>query len=241
MTKILVVEDDRSLREGLAFNLQRDGYTVALASTAQEAVSMAQSERPELVILDLMLPGGSGFDVCRSIRAFSKVPIIILTAKGDPMDKIVGLEIGADDYVTKPFSLRELLARVKAALRRVALEQQPVEESTLRCGSLELSLHERVVEVGGMTIDLQPKEFDLLAYFMRHQGTVLTRDRLLSHVWGHEYVGERTVDVHIRRLRSKLEQHALDSLIGTVHGVGYVFNRRVGPTTTPAAQSSPVG
>jgi len=241
MTKILVVEDDRSLREGLAFNLQRDGYTVALASTAQAAVSMALSERPELVILDLMLPGGSGFDVCRSIRAFSKVPIIMLTARGDPMDKIVGLEIGADDYVTKPFSLRELLARVKAALRRVALEQQPVEESTLRCGSLELSLHERVVEVGGMTIDLQPKEFDLLAYFMRHQGIVLTRDRLLSNVWGHEYVGERTVDVHIRRLRSKLEQHALDSLIGTVHGVGYVFNRRVGPTPTPAAQSSPVG
>jgi len=239
MTKILVVEDDVSLREGLAFNLQREAYVVALASTAQEAVGMALSERPDLVILDLMLPGGSGFDVCRSIRAFSKVPIIMLTAKGDPMDKIVGLEIGADDYVTKPFSLRELLARVKAALRRVAFEQQPLEESMLRCGSLELSLHERVVEVGGMTIDLQPKEFDLLAYFMRHQGVVLTRDRLLLNVWGHEYVGERTVDVHIRRLRSKLEQHALDSLIGTVHGVGYVFNRRLGPSSTSAVQASP--
>ena len=223
MAKILVVEDDRSLSDALVFNLRREEHTPIVAETAASALDQARSEKPDLILLDLMLPGGSGFDVCRTIRSFSPVPIIILTARGEDVDRVLGLELGADDYITKPFSLRELLARVKANLRRVELDQQPSEAELLECGELVVDVRGRQVRIGPTPIALQPKEFDLLVYFMRHPGTVLTRAHLLHAVWGHDFVGERTVDVHVRRVRAKLEKAAMPSVIRTVHGVGYAF------------------
>lgn len=223
MATILVVEDDPSLREALAYNLRREDHAVSLAEDAPTAVSLARRRKPDLILLDLMLPGGSGFDVCREIRAFSAAPIIIVTARGEDVDRVVGLEIGADDYVTKPFSLRELMARVKANLRRVELDRSGSEEEVVRHGGLVADLQSRQVRAGDRAIDFQPKEFDLLVFFMRHPDTVLTRERLLRGVWGHEFVGPRTVDVHVRRVRAKLEGTNAADVIRTVHGVGYVF------------------
>jgi DNA-binding response OmpR family regulator len=239
VTKILVVEDDRSLCEALSYNLRREGYTPLVARDASAAVLLARQEKPNLIILDLMLPGGSGFDVCRTVRSFSPVPIIMLTARDEDVDRILGLEIGADDYVTKPFSLRELLARVKANLRRVELDRGPVEVEVLEHESLTVDTRSREVSVDGRAIALQPKEFDLLAYFLRHPGKVLTRAQLLSAVWGHDFVGERTVDVHVRRVRSKLEKANLSDLIRTVHGVGYALEtRRQASTRSPEGAPS---
>jgi two-component system, OmpR family, response regulator VicR len=187
-------------------------------------VTSARRSSPDLILLDLMLPGGSGFDVCRQVRTFSPVPIIMLTARGEDVDRVVGLEVGADDYVTKPFSLRELMARVKANLRRVDLDRSGIEEATLSQGDLMADLSARTVRVGGRPINLQPREFDLLIYLMRHPSAVLTRERLLRGVWGHEFVGPRTVDVHVRRVRAKLEEAGHPNLIRTVHGVGYAFD-----------------
>jgi DNA-binding response OmpR family regulator len=223
MVKILVIEDDASLREALVYNLRRDDYTPLVATDAPSGLATARREKPDLVVLDLMLPGGSGFDVCRSIRAFSTVPIIILTARDEDIDRVLGLELGADDYVTKPFSLRELLARIKANLRRLDYDRAEESSDYLTHGRLVVDVRARSVVAEDESITLQPKEFDLLVYFMRNPGVVLTRDRLLRAVWGHEYVGERTVDVHVRRVRAKLElAHAPDP-IRTVHGVGYAF------------------
>jgi DNA-binding response OmpR family regulator len=222
VTKILIVEDDRSLQDVLTYNLRREGYTPFVAADAPSALTLARNERPDLILLDLMLPGGSGFDVCRDVRGFSIAPIIMLTARSDDVDRVLGLEVGADDYVTKPFQFRELLARIRANLRRVSMEQQRNQPRLLRSGSLTVDLDARTVTVDDETIALQPREFDLLAFLMRHAGTVLTRERLLRGVWGHEYVGERTVDVHIRRLRAKLDRDGAD-LIRTIHGVGYMF------------------
>jgi DNA-binding response OmpR family regulator len=224
MAKILVVEDDRSLSEALAYNLRREGHTPIVAHTAPNALETVRAEPFDLVILDIMLPGGSGFDICRDIRAFSTVPILMLTARDEEVDRVLGLEIGADDYVTKPFKLRELLARVKANLRRVEMEHQQETEEPLRVGALTVDVGRRQVLANGREVTLQPKEFDLLQYFMRNPRSVLTRDRLLHRVWGHEYVGERTVDVHVRRVRAKLEQVGLPDVIRTVHGVGYAFD-----------------
>jgi DNA-binding response OmpR family regulator len=223
MAKILVIEDDASLREALVYNLRRDDYTPLVATDAPSGLATARREKPDLVVLDLMLPGGSGFDVCRSIRAFSTVPIIILTARDEDIDRVLGLEIGADDYVTKPFSLRELLARIKANLRRLDYDRAEESSDNLTHGRLVVDVRARSVVAEGESITLQPKEFDLLVYFMRNPGVVLTRDRLLSAVWGHEYVGERTVDVHVRRVRAKLERAHAPDPIRTVHGVGYAF------------------
>ena len=227
MTKILVVEDDRSLRDALAYNLRREEYTPVTAEDAPTAVLAARRERPDLVLLDLMLPGGSGFDVCRDIRTFSNVPIIMLTARGEEIDRVLGLEIGADDYLTKPFSLRELLARVKANLRRVSIDNGVAADDFIEEGQLLADVPGRRVTVNEQVVVLQPKEFDLLVYMMRHPGTVLTRPRLLSTVWGHDFVGERTVDVHVRRVRAKLEKVGASDFIRTVHGVGYVFDSAV--------------
>jgi two-component system, OmpR family, response regulator VicR len=224
LTKILVVEDDRSLRDALAYNLRREEYTPVVAEDAPTAVMVARREKPDLVLLDLMLPGGSGFDVCRDIRAFSSAPIIMLTARGEDIDRVLGLEIGADDYVTKPFSLRELLARVKANLRRVALDSGEDVDEVLEQDGVSIHVPGRRVAANGRAVLFQPKEFDLLVYLMRHPGTVLTRPRLLSNVWGHEFVGERTVDVHVRRVRAKLEAAGATDVIRTVHGVGYVLD-----------------
>jgi DNA-binding response OmpR family regulator len=221
---ILIVEDDRTLRETLSYNLQREGHAVVTAQDVPTAISSARRGNPDLIRLDLMLPGGSGFDVCRQVRAFSPVPIIMLTARGEDVDRVVGLEVGADDYVTKPFSLRELMARVKANLRRVDLDRSGIEEPTLSQGSLRADLAARTVQAGGRAIHLQPREFDLLIYLMRHPDAVLTRERLLRGVWGHEFVGPRTVDVHVRRVRAKLEEVGYPNLIRTVHGVGYAFD-----------------
>jgi DNA-binding response OmpR family regulator len=221
------------LSDALAYNLRREDHTPLCATDAASAIALARNEKPDLVLLDLMLPGGSGFEVCRTIRSFSAVPIIMLTARGEDIDRVLGLEIGADDYVTKPFNLRELLARIRANLRRVELDQQPGDE-TLRYGDLVMDVPGRQTRVGEQPVALQPKEFDLLVYFMQHPGTVLTRSRLLHAVWGHQYVGERTVDVHVRRVRSKLERANLPNLIRTVHGVGYALDT----SGVPAEQAS---
>jgi DNA-binding response OmpR family regulator len=225
LTKILIVEDDAGLQDVLTYNLRREGYTPLVAVDAPSALRLARAERPALVLLDLMLPGGSGFDVCNEIRAFSAVPIIMLTARSEDVDRIIGLEMGADDYVTKPFQFRELLARMRANLRRVALDQSGEETSVLGHEHLTVDVGARRVEVSGSTVALQPKEFDLLVYLMRHTGTVLNRDRLLQGVWGHDFVGERTVDVHVRRIRAKLAVAGADDYIRTVHGVGWIDRR----------------
>jgi DNA-binding response OmpR family regulator len=224
MTKILVVEDDRSLRDTLAYNLRREEYTPVTAEDAPTAVMTARRQKPDLILLDLMLPGGSGIEVCREIRTFSSVPIIMLTARGEDIDRVLGLEIGADDYVTKPFSLRELLARIKANLRRVALDSRAEVDDVVRVRTVVADVSARRIRAGDQTLLLQPKEFDLLVFLMRNPGTVLSRPRLLNSVWGHEFVGERTVDVHIRRVRAKLEVAGVIDLIRTVHGVGYVLD-----------------
>jgi DNA-binding response OmpR family regulator len=224
LTKILVVEDDRSLRDALSYNLRREDYTPVTAEDAPTALIAARKEKPDLILLDLMLPGGNGFDVCRDIRTFSPAPIIMLTARGEDIDRVLGLEIGADDYVTKPFALRELLARIKANLRRVDLDRGMRGEDVIEHSGLKVDIPGRRVTIDGDPIAFQPREFDLLAYLISHPGTVLTRARLLSSVWGHEFVGERTVDVHVRRVRAKLEQSSSTDYIRTVHGVGYVFD-----------------
>jgi two-component system response regulator RegX3 len=238
MAKILVIEDDSSLREALVYNLRREDYTPLVATDAPSGLAMARRDKPDLVVLDLMLPGGSGFDVCRGIRTFSTVPIIILTARDEDIDRVLGLEIGADDYVTKPFSLRELLARIKAHLRRREYDREGESLDVLTHGRLVVDVPARTATVDHETITLQPKEFDLLVFFMRNPGVVLTRDRLLSGVWGHEFVGERTVDVHVRRVRAKLERaHAADP-IRTVHGVGYAFEAQSSADPAPTGKDS---
>jgi DNA-binding response OmpR family regulator len=229
---ILVAEDDRTLAETLAYNLQREGYSATIVRTGLEAIMAARSQHPDLILLDLMLPEIDGFDVCRTVRSESAVPIIILTARDGEVDRVLGLELGADDYVVKPFSLRELLARVRANLRRVELSNggnsQP---ESLTFGELEVRPGPRTVVRGGEQIYLLPREFDLLLYLMRNRGIVLSRNQLLEKVWGEDYMGEtRTVDVHVRRLRAKLEKDPSDpELIQTVHGVGYTFG--AGPRT----------
>lgn len=223
---ILVAEDDRTLAETLSYNLRQEGFRASIARTGLETVAMTRMERPDLILLDVMLPEMDGFDVCRALRVFSPVPIIMLTARDGEVDRVLGLELGADDYVIKPFSLRELLARIRATLRRVELSAPPAMESeVLAANGLELDGPARSVEQGGHFVHLLPREFDLLQYFMRNRGLVLTRDRILEKVWGSEYLGDtRTVDVHVRRLRMKIERQPDDPrFIRTVHGIGYTF------------------
>jgi DNA-binding response OmpR family regulator len=224
---ILVVDDEPTVRETLAENLQREGYRVVTASDGREALARFRGERPDLVILDVMLPELSGVEVCRIIRAESAVPILMLTAKDAEIDTVVGLEVGADDYVTKPFSLRELLARVRALLRR--LEQQAVEAppAVIDLGSVQVDLAGHRLLRDGHAVAIKPKAFDLLAFLVRHPGQVFTRDQLLEHVWGYDYAGEtRTVDVHMHWLRSDIEADTgHPTFLQTVRGVGYVFRR----------------
>ena len=224
---ILVVDDEPTVRETLAENLQREGYRVVTASDGREALARFRGERPDLVILDVMLPELSGVEVCRIIRAESAVPILMLTAKDAEIDTVVGLEVGADDYVTKPFSLRELLARVRALLRR--LEQQAVEAppAVIDLGSVQVDLAGHRLLRDGHAVAIKPKAFDLLAFLVRHPGQVFTRDQLLEHVWGYDYAGEtRTVDVHMHWLRTDIEADTgHPTFLQTVRGVGYVFRR----------------
>lgn len=229
MPKILLVEDERSIAEGLKVSLESEGFQVAWAKDGGEALGAWERTRPDLIVLDLMLPGVSGTEVCRTIRARSDVPIIMLTARDTEVDRVVGLEIGADDYLTKPFSTRELIARIRAILRRAphgsatSTDELPVEASGVR---VDRSRHE--VTVDGRRIDLPPKEFELLAVLVEYAGRVLTRNQLIDEVWGSDYVGDtKTLDVHIRRLRGRVEDDPQDpQRILTVRGVGYRFADR---------------
>lgn len=221
MTKILLVEDETTLAETLAYNLRREGYEVILAADGEAGLERARAESPDLIILDIMLPGLDGLSVCRILRREMDTPIIILTARGTEVDKIIGLETGADDYVVKPFGLGEFLARVRAVLRRVPSPRR----DELASGDLVLDLAARRVTKGGVELKLSHKEFDLLAELMRNRGAVLSRDLLLTQVWGYDYFGDsRTVDVHIRWLREKIEDDPSNpQRIVTVRGVGYRF------------------
>jgi DNA-binding response OmpR family regulator len=246
---ILVVEDDATLRETLAEALEVEGFRVVAAGDGREALRRFRAEKPDLVLLDLMLPELSGIEVCRIIRAESGVPIVMLTAKDSELDKVVGLELGADDYVTKPFSLRELSARIRALFRRS--EQVPFEAGgapggVVELGRVEVDLAGHRLLRAGQALPIKPKAFELLAFLMRHPGQAFTRDQLLEHVWGYDYAGEtRTVDVHVHWLRSTLEDDsAAPQFIHTVRGVGYVFRRPAeahGAATVPELVSTPAG
>jgi two-component system response regulator RegX3 len=224
MTKILVVEDEKSFSEPLAFLLGKEGYEVVVAADGNEALAKFDKGGADLVLLDLMLPGMSGTEVCRQIRTTSNVPIIMLTAKDDEVDKVVGLELGADDYVTKPYSARELLARVRAVLRRGADTGSDLDAGPLvQVGEIKLDVDRHIVTFKGENIALPLKEFELLEFLMRNAGRVLTRIQIIDRIWGNDYVGDtKTLDVHIKRLRSKLEKDpANPELIQTVRGLGY--------------------
>lgn len=229
--KVLIVEDETTLRETLAYNLTREGYSVESAGDGKAALETARRTLPNLVILDLMLPELDGFEVCRILRQEMNVPILMLTARDDELDRVVGLEIGADDYITKPFSMRELMARVKASLRRVRMDhaesgqnhtsQAPV----LTFGDLELDIERREIRRKGVPLMLKPKEFELMLFLAQHRGQALSREYILEQVWSWDFVGgSRTVDVHMHWLREKIEPNpALPSRIITLRGAGYRF------------------
>ena len=224
MPKILVVDDERVMVKGIKFNLENEGYQVETGSDGEEAVDKARTGQFDLIILDLMMPKIDGLQACMKIREFSNVPVIMLTAKGEDADKIIGFECGADDYITKPFNILELKARIRALLRRAASSaQQQQKADRLTQGSITLDVAERAAWRDGMRVDLTAKEFDLMVLLMQNPGRVYSRENLLNLVWGYEYIGEfRTVDVHIRRLREKLEPDpASPEHILTKWGVGY--------------------
>jgi len=231
MPKILLVEDERSIAEGLKISLEAEGFQVAWAKDGKEALSAWEWAHPDLIVLDLMLPGVSGTEVCRTIRMRSNVPIIMLTARDTEVDRVVGLEIGADDYLTKPFSTRELVARIRAILRRVSSGPSPsmVEELPSEASGVRVDRSRHEVSVAGRPVELPPKEFELLAVLVEHAGRVLTRNQLIDEVWGSDYVGDtKTLDVHIRRLRGRIEDDPQDpQRIRTVRGVGYRFADRI--------------
>ena len=221
-TSILIVEDDETLQETLAYNLDLEGYTVTSASDGAAGLEIARAQQPDLIVLDVMLPELDGLSVCRILRREMDVPIIMLTARSSEVDKIIGLDSGADDYITKPFALGEFLARVRAALRR---KPKPAVSDRLESDDLSIDLVGRKAYKGSVELNLSHKEFDLLAELMRNEGLVLSRDLLLTKVWGYDYIGEsRTVDVHIRWLREKIEQNpSKPTRIITVRSVGYRF------------------
>jgi DNA-binding response OmpR family regulator len=223
--RVLVVDDEAMVAEVVERYLRREGYEVVSAADGAAALEAAQQHRPDLVVLDLMLPKVDGLEVCRRLRARSQVPVIMLTAKGEELDRIIGLELGADDYLSKPFSPRELVARVKAVLRRSVSAEEP-QSAVLDFGDLVIDPAGRTVRVLGATVDLTAKEFDLLLFMARAHGRVFTRAELLDKVWDYEYFGDAgTVTVHIRRLRSKIEADpARQAYVKTVWGVGYKFD-----------------
>ncbi len=218
--RILLVEDERPIVESLRYALEKEGYDVLEAADGSEALELARAKSPDLVLLDIMLPGMSGFEVCRILRKESSVPILMLTARSDEPDRVVGLDLGADDYITKPFSMREVLARVRAALRRTQAATAVTE--TLQVGDLVMDLARHEVRAGDQRIPLPPRQFDLLRAFLSSSGRVLTRELLLQQVWGYDFGGDdRTVDVHVRWLRRKLQDAGSRITIETVRGVGY--------------------
>jgi DNA-binding response OmpR family regulator len=227
-TKILIVEDEVNLLEAVKYNLEREGFTVFTATDGQQGWELAHTAEPDLVILDIMLPKLDGLELCRMLRKQSDVPVLMLTAKTQEVDRVVGLEVGADDYVSKPFSMRELMARVRALLRRARTAQKRAdgaEREVVVSGDLEVDTASHVARLGGHPLELKPREFQLLALLMSSKGRVLTRDQILERLWGHDYIGDsRTVDVHIRWLREKIENDpATPKRIATVRGVGYRF------------------
>ena len=225
MTHILVVEDEESFSDPLSYLLRQEGFEVSIAATGTDGLATFQRTGADLVLLDVMLPGMSGWEVCRELRKTSMVPVIMLTARDGEVDKVVGLELGADDYVTKPFSARELVARIRAVLRRHG-ELEPLLPTTVEAGRVRVDIVRHVVSVRGETISLPLKEFELLELLVRNSGRVLTRGQLIDRVWGADYVGDtKTLDVHVKRLRSKVEQDpAVPRHILTVRGVGYKFD-----------------
>jgi Response regulators consisting of a CheY-like receiver domain and a winged-helix DNA-binding domain len=234
LNKILIVDDDKNLLEVIRYNLVNEGYSVILAENGTQAVEIALQEKPELIILDIMLPGIDGFDVCRILRKEMSVPILMLSAKIDEIDKVVGLELGADDYIAKPFSVRELMARVRASLRRGQLTEQNNTSKTqdetkqrtiLKGHDLELDAVRHNVSLKGAPLVLTPKEFELLAFLMRNKGQVFGREQLMEKVWGYTFDGsKRTVDVHIRWLRQKIEDNPeKPKILITIIGFGYKF------------------
>jgi two-component system response regulator RegX3 len=223
--RILIVEDEESLADSMRYHLEREGYSVAVARDGRVAVDVFRAQPASLVILDLMLPEVSGLDVCRAIRAGSDVPIIMVTAKDSEADKVAGLELGADDYVTKPFSIRELVSRVRANLRRSAMRATVTLDDAVSGGTVEMDVARHEVRVQGEPVAFPPKEFELLEAFLRRKGRLLTREFLIDEVWGPDYVGDtKTLDVHVKRLRRKIERdpHRPAHLV-TVRGLGYKF------------------
>ncbi|GGA62892.1 DNA-binding response regulator [Pseudoclavibacter endophyticus] len=225
VTRILLVEDEASLFEPLSFLLKREGYEVDIAESGTEALSLFDENEPDLVLLDLMLPGIPGTEVCRQIRMTSQVPIIMLTAKDSEVDIVVGLELGADDYVTKPYSTRELIARIRAVLRRNATAEGDVDDAIVEVGEIRMDIERHTVTVRGEVTPMPLKEFELLEYLMRNSGRVLTRGQLIDRVWGPDYFGDtKTLDVHIKRIRSRVEETpSSPKLLVTVRGLGYRF------------------
>lgn len=226
MTRILIVEDEESYREPLVYQLTREGYEVSAAATGEEGLELFTHGGIDLVLLDLMLPGIDGTTLCRRIREQSRVPIIMLTAKSTEIDKVVGLEIGADDYVTKPYSFRELLARIRAVLRRNQSAQQQGsadDDVPLTCGDIVMRVGQHQVIVRGKSVFFPLKEFELLEYLMQNKGRVLTRHQLIDRIWGADYVGDtKTLDVHVKRVRAKIEEEpSHPKYLSTVRGLGY--------------------
>ncbi len=223
--RILVVEDEAELAEALKFNLDRQGYETVVVGNGYDAVETVALGGIDLVVLDLMLPGLDGFEVCRRVRQHSNVPILMLTARADEVDRVIGLEIGADDYLTKPFSLRELLARVRALLRRASGER-PLPSAVVSAGEVRVSEDERRAWRDGRELSLRPREFELLSFLLRNRRIALTRQQILDGAWGHDFAGdERTVDVHVRALREQIEDDpARPSRIVTVRGIGYRYD-----------------
>ncbi len=231
--KILVVDDEVSLQETVAYSLKKEGYSVEIAGDGNKGLELARSLKPDLIILDVMLPGMDGFEVCRTLRHETNIPVLMLTARDDEIDRVVGLEVGADDYLAKPFSMRELIARVKALLRRVRLMREEAETNTqegfqpklMTFGNLVIDMTRREVRLNGEVVPCKPKEYELLTFMGQHKGRVLTRELILERVWGWGFVGDsRTVDVHIRWLREKIEDVPdKPQRIITVRGAGYRF------------------
>ena len=224
MTRILIVEDEQSLSEPLAYLLTREGYETSIAADGPSAIAEFDRAGADLVLLDLMLPGLPGTEVCRELRQRSTVPIIMLTAKDSEVDIVVGLELGADDYVTKPYSTRELLARIRAVLRR-RIELVVDDDSVIECGPIRMDIERHAVSVDGRDVPMPLKEFELLEFLLRNAGRVLTRGQLIDRVWGSDYYGDtKTLDVHVKRIRSKIEKVPSEpALLMTVRGLGYRF------------------
>lgn len=218
----MIVEDDSNLLEALRYNIRKEGYEAISAVDGTQALEIARKDKPDLILLDIMLPKMSGFEVCRILRKEMTVPILMLTARDDEVDKVVGLDLGADDYITKPFSMRELLARIRATLRRVEIQNPPA-AIPVKLGDIEVDTGHHVITKAGQALNLTPKEFDLLAFLTRNKGLVFNRDQLLEKVWGYDYPGDtRTVDVHVRWLREKIEDNPdKPKRLITVRGVGY--------------------